>query len=119
MLARLRRRGLRLAVISNWDLRLRPVLERLRLLRYFDVVVISQEVGFAKPDPAIFERASDLLEVPPEQILHVGDELPADVRGARAAGFQVLALPGWGRFRVPRLAKLTAWLNRHGLQRRV
>ena len=87
-LAALAGRGLKLGLISNWDERLRPLLRGLNLSRYFDVRAISCEVGAAKPGRAIFRRAAARLRLPPEEILHVGDRLDMDVRGARAAGFR-------------------------------
>jgi putative hydrolase of the HAD superfamily len=81
-------RGLRLAVISNWDDRLRPLLERLRLDTYFDAIVVSCEVAFAKPSPVVFGIAAQKLGAPADQILHVGDSLSEDYEGAKAAGFE-------------------------------
>ena len=85
-------RGLKLGVISNWDERLRPLLKRLKLAGYFEVIVVSREVGAAKPSPAIFEHAVRSLRLPPGAVLHVGDSVSMDVRGARAAGLPVLLL---------------------------
>lgn len=85
-------RGLRLGVISNWDERLRPLLERLRLAKHFEVIVVSREAGCSKPSGAIFKRAARKLELPTEAILHVGDDRSMDVRGARAAGLSALLL---------------------------
>jgi putative hydrolase of the HAD superfamily len=82
----------RLALISNWDERLRPLLKELRLDRYFETVVISCEVAFTKPSPVIFEEAARKLGMAPENILHVGDSLEEDVEGARSAGFQALLI---------------------------
>jgi putative hydrolase of the HAD superfamily len=79
--------GLSLAIISNWDERLGPLLEALGLRKYFETVIISREIGFAKPSPVIFEHASRKLGLAPEFILHVGDSPREDVAGARAAGF--------------------------------
>ncbi len=87
-LAALAGRGLKLGLISNWDARLRPLLRGLNLHRYFEVIVISCEVGVTKPARPIFQRAAARLRLPPEEILHVGDSLELDVRGARAAGFR-------------------------------
>ena len=81
-----------LAVISNWDERLRPLLRQLRLDGYFETIVVSCEVGFAKPSPVIFEHAAKMLRVPPEQILHVGDSAKEDFGGAESAGLQALLL---------------------------
>ena len=84
--------GLKLGVISNWDRRLGPLLRRLKLYGYFDAVVVSCNVGSAKPSPAIFGHAVKRLGVPPDAILHVGDNLEMDVHGARAAGLQALQI---------------------------
>ena len=56
--------------------------------RYFETIIVSCEVGFAKPSPVIFEHASKRLAIAPGQILHVGDSLAEDIAGARAAGYQ-------------------------------
>ena len=84
----LRARGLKLAALSNWDERLRPLLRALDLDGFFEFIVISREAGFAKPDPALFRLASYRLQIPAHEILHVGDSQTEDCEGARAAGFQ-------------------------------
>ena len=81
-----------LAVISNWDDRLRPLLRQLRIDRYFEAIIVSCEVGFAKPSPVIFEQAAKLLRLQPEQILHVGDGATEDLAGAASAGLQALLI---------------------------
>lgn len=80
----LTRRGLKLGVISNWDERLRPLLRRLGLARYFSSLVISCEVGAAKPDPSLFRQAAAELAVAPHELLHVGDNRTTDVLGAES-----------------------------------
>jgi putative hydrolase of the HAD superfamily len=89
-------RGLKLGVISNWDERLRPLLERLKLGGYFDSIIVSREVGSCKPARGIFEHAVRKLGLPPEAVLHVGDSLAMDVRGAPAAGLSGLLLQRTG-----------------------
>jgi putative hydrolase of the HAD superfamily len=89
-LARLRADGARLAVVSNWDVSLHDVLERTGLRRLVDAVVISAELGVAKPDPAIFHAALARLGADADGAVHVGDSLQADVAGARAAGLQAV-----------------------------
>lgn len=91
-LEELRRLGLSLAVVSNWDERLGPLLTRLGLTRLFDAIVFSASLGIEKPDPRIFRYALDLLEVEPEEALHVGDSLKEDVEGALACGMGALHL---------------------------
>jgi putative hydrolase of the HAD superfamily len=86
----LRERGARLAVVSNWDVSLHDVLERTRLRPLLDAVVISAELGAAKPDPAIFRAALERVGATAGSALHVGDSLEADVEGARAAGVEAV-----------------------------
>jgi len=92
VLARLRARGLRLAVVSNWDPRLPDLLESLGLARSFDAIVYSSEVGVEKPDPRIFLSALGRLKVEPAAALHVGDGKVEDAEGAAAAGLHSLHL---------------------------
>jgi len=84
-LARWRRLGLRLAVVSNFDQRLEGLLEALGLSRWLEAVVISSRVGAAKPSAAPFALALEQLGVGPGEAWHIGDS-PEDVAGARAAG---------------------------------
>ena len=84
----LRERGIRLAVLSNWDERLRPLLEKLELGRWFEEVYISLEMGWTKPDERIFEAAAHGLGLAGDEILHVGDSLQEDVKGALESGWQ-------------------------------
>jgi putative hydrolase of the HAD superfamily len=90
VLARLRAGGARLAVVSNWDVSLHDVLERTGLRPLVDAVVISAELGVAKPDPAIFRAALKRLGATEDGAVHVGDSLEHDVAGARAAGLEAV-----------------------------
>ncbi|MFO1477664.1 MAG: HAD-IA family hydrolase [Verrucomicrobiota bacterium] len=80
--------GVRLGIVSNWDERLRELLDRFGLLRRFEVVMISCEAGCRKPAEAIFKRAAAAFGLEPGALLHVGDHPEFDLAGARAAGFQ-------------------------------
>ena len=84
----LRKRGTRMAVISNWDDRLVPLLESLELAHEFEAILVSAEVGHTKPAPEIFSAAAEAMQLSPDQILHVGDSENEDHHGAQAAGFQ-------------------------------
>jgi putative hydrolase of the HAD superfamily len=87
VLGALRERGVARVVVSNWDVSLHDVLERTELRPLVDAVVTSAEFGAAKPDPAIFARALELAGgVAPADAVHAGDDVDADVGGARAAG---------------------------------
>ncbi|MES1194092.1 MAG: HAD-IA family hydrolase [Solirubrobacterales bacterium] len=87
VLAALRTSGLRLVVVSNWDVSLHEALAQTGLTPLLDGAISSAEVGAAKPAPEIFERALALAGgIAPAAAVHVGDDLAADVAGARAAG---------------------------------
>jgi putative hydrolase of the HAD superfamily len=81
-----RRRGRRLVVVSNWDVSLHGVLERLAVAPRVDRILTSAEVGVRKPAAEIFERALAIAGVRADEAIHVGDSLEEDVRGARNAG---------------------------------
>jgi putative hydrolase of the HAD superfamily len=83
---RLKARGLRLGIISNWDRRLASILDGLGLGELLDTVVSSADVGLRKPDPRVFELACCRLEVAPGEAAHVGDHHYADIVGAMAVG---------------------------------
>ncbi|MCS6958930.1 MAG: HAD-IA family hydrolase [Pseudanabaenaceae cyanobacterium SKYGB_i_bin29] len=92
VLTELQRRGYRLAVISNFDSRLFPVMAALGLSSFFARVIISTQVGGAKPDRLIFQTALAQLQVPATQALHVGDSRREDYEGAIGAGLQAFWL---------------------------
>jgi putative hydrolase of the HAD superfamily len=87
-LAAARAAGRRLVVVSNWDVSLDEVLDRLGLAPMLDGVVTSAAVGVRKPSPQIFEHALALAGVAAADAVHVGDSPAEDVAGARAAGIE-------------------------------
>jgi HAD superfamily hydrolase (TIGR01549 family) len=91
-LVRARQAGARVVVVSNWDVSLADVLERVGLAPLVDAVVTSAAVGAAKPAPAIFAHALGLAGVPAQRALHVGDSLDEDVRGAASCGIPAVLL---------------------------
>ncbi len=94
VLSLLREQGHRLAIISNWDERLRRLLKDFGLLALFEEVFIACEIGLAKPDPTFFELACQRLRISPEEALMIGDNLEEDVLAARKAGLWALSYPG-------------------------
>lgn len=92
VLEKLRTRGLRLGVISNFDRRLFATLEDLGLAAYFDHITISSEVGADKPHARMFQRALAAFGVESREAMHVGDDPERDWAGAEAAGLQVFRL---------------------------
>jgi putative hydrolase of the HAD superfamily len=97
----LRAAGMRIAVVSNWDGRLRRILADNGLSPWFDAVVISAEVGWRKPHPAIFRRALEATGAAPGEVLHCGDSVGDDVEGARAVGIRPVLLAREGRASPP------------------
>lgn len=91
-LRELRRLGLRLGVVSNWDHRLPGLLDDLGLAQSFDAVVYSAELGLEKPHPGIFRACLAELGVAPEEALHVGDRKIEDAEGAEALGMAFVLL---------------------------
>jgi HAD superfamily hydrolase (TIGR01549 family) len=85
--AALRKRGLEIAVVSNWDVALHSHLSTLEV-----VVVTSADAGVAKPDPAPLLLALERLAVQPSRTLHIGDG-DADRASAAAAGVAFAPAP--------------------------
>ncbi len=100
-LQRARGMGLKLGLVSNREFGLDVFmrdLEQLGVAERFDAVVISADVGFAKPRPEPFSVAMRKLEVDPGETVMVGDDPVADVRGAQALGLKAV----WIRRRAAR-----------------
>lgn len=77
----------RLGLITNGPSRTqRTKIERFGLADHMDILIVSEEAGVAKPDPAIFHLALDRLDVRPAEALFVGDSPEYDLKGAAAAG---------------------------------
>lgn len=77
----------RLCVLSNFDRRLRNILEGHDLTRFFHAILISSELGASKPHPRMFTAVQHRFGVPPSCILHTGDDEKNDLHGALAAGW--------------------------------
>ena len=105
----------RLGVISNGSsARQRQKLASLGVLDRFAVVVISEDLGAAKPHPRIFQAACQGVGASPSACLHVGDRLDVDALGARDAGLRGVWLDragkGDGPSSVTTIARLTELL---------
>jgi putative hydrolase of the HAD superfamily len=87
-LGALRRRGLQLAVVSNFDSRLLSILEGLGVAASFDGIFVSSSVGYAKPDRRIFDFVLEARRLAPQHVLHVGDSIANDIDGAANAGIK-------------------------------
>ncbi len=84
--------GLRLAVVSNWDVGLHDHLRALGLDALVDTVVTSADAGAPKPAAAVFELALARLDATAARAVHVGDS-ESDAEGARAAGLRFEPAP--------------------------
>jgi putative hydrolase of the HAD superfamily len=81
-----------LAVISNFDGRLRLILEHFGISKFFRHVFVSSELGADKPDPEIFRRALKLIDLKSNEVLHVGDDPKRDWEAASIAGSSIFRL---------------------------
>ena len=86
LLRELRRRGYKLGLVSNCSCQAGQVVHHLGLPELMDTLVLSCEVGLAKPDPAIFLHASQALGVEPEQCMFVADGAFGELDAAKALG---------------------------------
>lgn len=92
VLSRLREKGYKTGLITNFDSRVLDVLRALGIDRYLDSKTLSSEAGAAKPDRAIFKKAVESHGVLPGEAVHVGDSMSDDVRGALSSGLQAVLL---------------------------
>ena len=94
LLESLRDRGLKTGLVANsWPdpaRILRADAEALGLAPLLDTLVYADDVGVRKPEPEVFLRACSELGVAPGAVLHVGDDLVADVQGAAAVGMNTV-----------------------------
>jgi len=94
VLARLKADGYAIGLVSNtgrtWGRFLRPIQDAFGIGRFFDARVFSDEVGASKPDARIFEVALEALGLPPGEVVHVGDDVEADVAGAMGLGMRAV-----------------------------
>ncbi|MCY3977005.1 MAG: HAD family hydrolase [Chloroflexi bacterium] len=111
----------RLGIVTNgYSDAQRGRLNAARLLSMLEVVLISEEVGVAKPDSRIFEMALSKLSLPADALLYVGDSIAHDYQGCQAAGIDFChycpppredaELPSV-KFRINRLDELTDLLS--------
>ncbi|MBS1724437.1 MAG: HAD-IA family hydrolase [Armatimonadetes bacterium] len=91
-LTALRERGIKMAIVSNWDISLHKAVRSYGLAPFFDKVVASMEEGIEKPDPRIFKIALDALGIDPLECVHVGDNPLDDLAGARRAGMKAFVI---------------------------
>ncbi len=86
----LRARRHPMALVTNGSKSQRQKIDAVGASGYFDAVLISEEVGAAKPDPVIFRQAMSLLNAVPDSSVFIGDSLEHDMAGARNAGMMTV-----------------------------
>jgi len=93
LLEHLKSMRLKIGIVANiWGDGMNPVLERLDIKRFFDILVASSDVGYKKPDPCIFRLALDRLELSPEEVIMVGDNPKTDIQAAHDVGMSTVRL---------------------------
>ncbi len=87
----------RLGVIANQPLNTRKRMEEWQLAEYFDLMLISAEVGFSKPDARLFREALYKAQISAEKCVMIGDKLTNDIAPAKALGFKTVWIrQEWG-----------------------
>jgi len=117
-LTHLRELGLILGLISNVDRDITPLYQELGLSAWLQFVVTSQEVGFTKPHPEIFQAALKQAGVKPSEAIYVGDHYQTDIVGANGVGMRGILLDRGGLFeeiadspRIRSLSQVAEYLN--------
>jgi len=84
----------KMALVSNTDLRMKFVLDDLKVTQFFQAMSFSEEEGIEKPDSMIFHRTLEKMgyEAPLQRVLHVGDSYREDYTGAIQAGLSAILL---------------------------
>jgi HAD superfamily hydrolase (TIGR01549 family) len=87
----------RMVVLSNYPdgNAIRVSLEQLDLLDRFEAVLVSGDLGYVKPHRRTFATVVETLDLPPQTILHIGDNWLADIQGAKRAGLAACHLTQW------------------------
>lgn len=99
LLKELKRRGMKTGVITNGPSVLQHTkMEQSGLMPYCDIVVVSGDLPFAKPQPDIFIYTAEKLGVPVEDCVYVGDHPVNDIEGALSAGMKAIRM-NWGWFK--------------------
>jgi putative hydrolase of the HAD superfamily len=91
-LARLSTMGYRLAVASNFDARLPPILAASPLHPYLERVLVSSTLGYRKPVAEFYRAALREIEAASEEVTMIGDDLAGDVQGPQAIGMHAIWL---------------------------
>ncbi len=112
LFARLRHHQIRIGIVSNIAIDIRPVLTTWGLMDQLDALVLSFEVGLVKPDPAIFLLAAEAIDRHPTECLMVGDNPATDGAASRVGMPTLLVQKGDAGPRLDAVAPLCGALLR-------
>jgi putative hydrolase of the HAD superfamily len=98
-LTRAQRGGLRLAVISNSEGKIESMLTRTGLRDAFEFVIDSHPEGVSKPNPEIFRRALERMQIEASRAIYAGDLPEIDLDGANAAGMHAVLVDAFDHYR--------------------
>lgn len=90
MLSELKKSGIKIGLITNCFSEEATLMRESELFPYFDAPCLSYELGVRKPDPLIFRKCLEALNVPPENCLYVGDGGSMELETARSLGMQAV-----------------------------
>ncbi len=97
--------GLRLGLLSNAadEANVQRLVEKSGLRPFLGPILVSAALGVRKPDPRAFQAALQAMQLPPHEVVMVGDTLQADVLGARRMGMPSIWLrpPDFPQDRAP------------------
>ncbi|MBT9134577.1 MAG: (S)-2-haloacid dehalogenase 4A [Firmicutes bacterium] len=103
VLEQIKHKGYRLALLSNWDASARSILRSVGLDAFFEVILISSEVGYEKPDARIFHKLLSELRCTADEVVYVGDNYYDDVIGAQALGIDAVLVNPYGKIGIEEL----------------
>lgn len=69
-----------------------PELRAVGISHYFEPIIVSGDYGYRKPDPRLFQKALDALQVRPEQALFLGNDIYHDILGAQQVGMKAILI---------------------------
>jgi putative hydrolase of the HAD superfamily len=92
-LSSLKAKGYKRGVITDGSINTTyEILLRLAIKEFFDVIVVSEEVGVEKPNPKIFSEATAQLKTSSTETIMVGDNLERDILGGKQAGMTTVLM---------------------------
>jgi HAD superfamily hydrolase (TIGR01509 family) len=82
------------------------ILKKFDLNKYFDVVITSDDVSYAKPNPEIVLKACKILHVEPENVIMIGDT-KSDIEAGKAAGCKIIGMNIKTDYNIRKISELT------------